>query len=62
MRSGVYNPFEIELSLQGEARASGSQDQSKGPGDLSIEFREFFVEFLGRVRMPKVFHLPLPLL
>lgn len=62
MRSGVYNPFERELSLKGEARANGTQDQSKGLGDLSAEFRGFFVAFLGRVRMPKVFHLPLPLL
>lgn len=58
--SRVYDPFKRELSLQGEARAGGAQGQSKGPGDLSVEFRACFVAFLGRGKRPNICHLPLP--
>ena len=60
MSSGVYDPSERELSLQGEA--GEAQGQSKGPGGLSVEFGGCLVTFLGKGRRPEVGRLPLPLL
>lgn len=59
----MYEPFERELSLQGEARLVEPRAKAKDQETyLTIELRGCFVAFLGRGKLPQVSHLPLPLL